>query len=112
MRKSIVRSKSPRSAKWYGPARPRNQRPNDDLVKTTAYFKYTRSRPDRARIKDEWIKRAIDDPINEQIQSDGRVRRWTWVPEEGKFLRVVLMGDEETVHNAFFDRNFKDRSGG
>ena len=30
------------------------------------------------------------------------------VPEEsGKYLRVVLLADGETVHNAFFDRGFK-----
>jgi hypothetical protein len=26
---------------------------------------------------------------------------------EGKVLRVVLLADGETVHNAFFDRGFK-----
>ena len=25
-----------------------------------------------------------------------------------KYLRVVLLEDEETVHNAFFDRGFKE----
>ena len=30
------------------------------------------------------------------------------VPEmEGRYLRVVLLSDGETVHNAFFDRGFK-----
>jgi hypothetical protein len=27
--------------------------------------------------------------------------------EQGKFLRVILLPDGETVHNAFFDRSFK-----
>jgi len=26
----------------------------------------------------------------------------------GKFLRVVVLEDGETVHNAFFDRDFKE----
>jgi len=26
-------------------------------------------------------------------------------------LRVVILDDGETVHNAFFDRNFRDQSG-
>ena len=26
---------------------------------------------------------------------------------EDKFLRVILLADGETVHNAFFDRNFR-----
>jgi hypothetical protein len=76
-------------------------------VKTTAYFKSIRRRPDRVVIQDEWIMRAVRSPIREQIQADGRIRRWAEVPEmEGRFLRVVLLSDGETVHNAFFDRGF------
>jgi hypothetical protein len=41
------------------------------------------------------------------IQQDGRIRRWASIPEAGgKYLRVVLLPDGETVHNAFFDRGF------
>ena len=80
-------------------------------MKTTEYFRYTRSRPDRARIRDEWIQEAVDHPLREEVQSDGRVRRWTFVAAEEKYLRVVLLADHETVHNAFFDRDFTDRSG-
>lgn len=78
-------------------------------MKTTRYFDYTRLRSDRAGIKEEWIVAAIQDPIEVQVQSDGRIRRWTWVEEEGRFLRVVLLPDGETVHNAFFDRRFEQR---
>lgn len=47
-------------------------------------------------------------PIRETVQSDGRIRRWTQVPEVGgRYLRVVLLPDGETVHDAFFDRGFK-----
>lgn len=67
------------------------------------------SRPDRAIIKREWIQRAIEQPVKEVIQADGRIRRWVQIPEmEGKYLRVVLLADGETVHNAFFDRSFKE----
>ena len=59
-------------------------------------------------IQNEWIQRAIESPIREVVQADGRIRRWSAVPEsEGKFLRVVLLADGETVHNAFFDRGFE-----
>ena len=58
-------------------------------------------------IQDDWIERAIQHPIGEHVQADGRIRRWTQVAEmEGRFLRVVLLADGETVHNAFFDRRF------
>jgi hypothetical protein len=77
------------------------------VLKTTAYFRYTRQRPDRARILDEWIIMAIEHPAREEIQADGRIRRWTYVEAEAKYLRVILLPDGETVHNAFFDRDFK-----
>ena len=47
-------------------------------------------------------------PEGEEIQEDGRIRRWTKVSEmEDRYLRVVLLPDGETVHNAFFDRRYK-----
>jgi len=76
-------------------------------VKTTEYFRYTRTRPDRARILEEWIRDAVQRPLREQRQVDGRIRRWTYVPSEAKYLRVIVLADGETVHNAFFDRDFQ-----
>ena len=76
-------------------------------MKTTAYFELIRRRPDRSVIKDEWIERAITSPVHEITQADGRIRRWTRVPEmDNRYLRVILLSDGETVHNAFFDRRF------
>jgi len=74
---------------------------------STTYFRHTRRRPDRALIEDVWIARAIQRPIREEVQSDGRIRRWARIPEfEGRVLRVILLEDGKTVHNAFFDRAF------
>ena len=50
-------------------------------MKTTQYFDYTRKRPDRVLIKDDWIKFVIDNPVKTEVQS---------------------------VPNAFFDRSFKE----
>lgn len=78
-------------------------------MKTTQYFRYTRERPDRAIIQDEWIEHVIQNPLKEEVQSDGRIRRWTRIAEmENRVLRVILLEDGETVHNAFFDRSFKE----
>ena len=78
-------------------------------MKFTQYFQYTRQRPDRAFIQDEWIERVIQNPLRQEIQSDGRIRRWARIAEmENRALRVILLEDGETVHNAFFDRNFKE----
>ena len=77
-------------------------------MKATAYFEAIRRRPDRALIRDEWIERAMRQPIREHVQADGRIRRWVQVPEmKGRYLRVVLLADGETVHNAFFDLGFE-----
>ncbi|HEY5218974.1 MAG TPA: hypothetical protein VIJ16_04150 [Gemmatimonadaceae bacterium] len=76
-------------------------------MKTAAYFRYTRSRPDRARILDDWIEQAVRTPLAEAVQADGRIRRWVYIPTEGRYLRVVLLPDQETIHNAFFDCGFK-----
>jgi hypothetical protein len=77
-------------------------------VKFTNYFVEIRKRADRVAIRDEWIERAINSPVKEAVQADGRIRRWTQVPEmEGRYLRVVLLSDGETLHNAFFDRSFR-----
>jgi hypothetical protein len=78
-------------------------------MKTTQYFRYTRQRPDRAIIKDEWIEQVIQNPLREVTQADGRIRRWARIPEMGnRALRVILLEDGETIHNAFFDRDFKE----
>jgi hypothetical protein len=66
-------------------------------------------RPDRRIIKTEWIELAMPQPDAERMQADGRIRRWKWIPEaDGRWLRVVLFEDGETVHNAFFDRRFRE----
>lgn len=76
-------------------------------MKFTKYFEAMLSRSDRAAIKLEWILRAIEHPEKEVVQQDGRIRRWAAIEEaEGRYLRVVLLPDGETVHNAFFDRRF------
>ena len=78
-------------------------------MKTTRYFDHVRNRPDRRRILDAWLQAGIDSPIAEQVQVDGRIRRWVRIDAaDGRYLRVVLLADGETVHNAFFDRSFKE----
>lgn len=80
-------------------------------MKVTAYFEAIRKRPDRAVIQNEWIDRAIREPIREHVQADGRIRRWVQVPElEGRYLRVVLLSDGETVtmHSSIVDSSHED----
>ena len=78
------------------------------IMKTTQYFDYTKKRSDRAWIKQEWIGFVINNPTKTEIQSDGRIKKWAKIPAEDKYLRVILLEDGETLHNAFFDRSFKE----
>ena len=64
-------------------------------MKTTRYFEeqVLRKRP---YLRREWCERVIAAPL-----------KWERQPElGGRALRVVTLGDGETVHNAFPDRNF------
>jgi hypothetical protein len=80
----------------------------NDRVKVTHYFRAACKRPDRAIIRDEWIQRVVAFPEQEAKQEDGRIRRWARVAEmQNRYLRVILLADGETVHNAFFDRGYK-----
>jgi hypothetical protein len=57
-------------------------------------------------IQDAWIRDAIGNPDKKEIQSDGRIRHWLRIPEmDNRVLRVIVLSDGVTVHNAFFDRN-------
>jgi hypothetical protein len=49
------------------------------------------------------IRRIIDQPDRRQVQRDGRIRHWGFAPSINSHLRVVLLSDGETVHNAFPD---------
>jgi hypothetical protein len=77
-------------------------------MKTTRYFEeqVLRKRP---YIKRSWCNKVLKDYIHKEEQpEDGRIRYWAYIPELGKYLRVVTLDDGETVHNAFPDRNFKE----
>ena len=80
-------------------------------MKTTRYFEeqVLRKRP---YIQRDWCRTVLATPIRREVQLDGRIRFWGKIILAGealpRFLRVVTLEDEETVHNAFFDRNFRE----
>ena len=80
-------------------------------MKTTRNFEeqVLRKRP---YIRREWCESALASPVRCDVQADGRIRFWARVTRTGearpRFLRVVTLEDGETVHNAFFDRNFRE----
>ena len=76
------------------------------MLKTTKYFTEQVLRK-RTYLKLEWCVQVIKNPVKKEIQTDGRIRYWGYVVELDRFLRVVILEDGETIHNAFIDRNFK-----
>lgn len=78
-------------------------------MKTTKYFEFRRTLPDRELILNEWIEEVLKNPSRKKVQDDGRIRLWGKVAQAGdKYLRVVILEDGQTVHNAFFDRSYKE----
>ena len=80
-------------------------------MKTTRYFEeqVLRKRP---YIEPGWCTDVIAKPVHWERQADGRIRFWGRVTRPGeslpRFLRVVTLEDAETIHNAFFDRGFRE----
>jgi hypothetical protein len=81
-----------------------------DELKATRYFteQVLRKRP---YIQADWCLAVVASPIRRGTQGDGRIRFWGQVVDSRdgrtRFLRVVTLEDGETVHNAFFDRDFE-----
>jgi len=75
-------------------------------MKTTNYF-VASVMVRRPYLKEEWIEAVLTNPIRVEVQSNGRIRRWAFIAELDKYLRVVTEPDGETVHNAFPDRGFR-----
>jgi hypothetical protein len=82
-------------------------------MKTTLYFaeQVLRKRP---FIYPSQCAEVVARPLRRLIQEDGRIRHWGWVVDSRdgttRALRVVTLDDGETIHNAFFDRNFRENA--
>ena len=63
--------------------------------------------PKRPYLTDELLDGIIRNPIKKEIQEDNKIKIWGFSSVHNKFVRVILLEDGETVHIAFFDRNFK-----
>jgi len=77
---------------------------------TTRYFaeQVLRKRP---YLTEQMCREVLANPLRETVQEDGRLRVWGRVldPRDGseRILRVVVLEDRQTLHNAFFDRDFE-----
>ncbi|MBV8703092.1 MAG: hypothetical protein JO118_05225 [Acetobacteraceae bacterium] len=80
-------------------------------MKATRYFQeqVLRKRP---YLDTNWFAAILAAPLRRSVQPDGRIRFWGRVmdPRDGaeRVLRVVTLEDGETLHNAFFDRGYRE----
>lgn len=68
----------------------------------------------RPYLERAWCEQALARPLRRDVQENGRIRFWTRVVRPGesrpRALWVVPLEDGLTVHNAFFDRGFREDS--
>lgn len=80
-------------------------------MKVTRYFEIEVLGKKRPYIKMEWCEQVIQNALHREVQPEhNRIRHFGFIDEAQKYLRVVTLEDGETIHNAFFDRDFKPRS--
>lgn len=79
-------------------------------MKTTPYFEeqVLRKRP---YIERSMCLAVIAAPLRREVQENARIRHWGEVVDsrdgKARISRVVTLEDGETIHNAFFDRDFR-----
>ena len=71
----------------------------------TRYFAFD-VMPRRPNLDPIEIRRVIERPERRVVQADGRIRLYGYSVHLESYLRVVLLSDGETVHNAFPDEGF------
>ena len=79
-------------------------------MKTTRYF-VEQVLEKRPYLTPELCEAVASRPLRRERQADGRLRLWGEVTLPGepatRILRVVLLEDGETLHNAFLDWSFR-----
>jgi hypothetical protein len=82
-------------------------------LKTTRYFD-EQVRRKRPYLLMEWFVDFQSKAIKRIVQDDGRIKYWISVQQPGedrtRWLRIICLDDDETLHNAFFDRDFEEPS--
>ncbi len=72
----------------------------------TRYFAFD-VLPRRPELDALEIRRIIEQSEYRRVQADGRIRLYGYAANLACYMRVVLLSDGETVHNAFPDEGFE-----
>ncbi len=75
-------------------------------MKATVHFEAQRI---KRGIETAWVERMLTGIVHKEVQPDGRHRLWGFMPEIGKYVRVVVLEDGETLHTIYPDRDFEKR---
>ncbi len=79
------------------------------MIKSTNYFQQFAAQK-HPEVQREWIEYVLANPVKREVQPNNRLSYWGNITAaEGRVLRVITLEDGETIHNAFFDRNFYKR---
>lgn len=66
--------------------------------------------PKRPYLNEELLSEIINEPIKVEIQENGRQKIWGYSQLYNKYIRVIVLEDNETIHTAFFDRDFERKN--
>ena len=75
-------------------------------MKFSDHFEFYSSKV-RPYLTKDLCERIVENPIKIKKQANGRTRYWGWSDTFNKYIRVVVLEDNETILTAHFDRNFK-----
>ena len=76
-------------------------------MKTTSYFEtaVAKNHPESVTYR-TYVENALTEYEAIHTEPNGNTRRYIYVAERELYLRVVILPDGQTVHNAFFDGNY------
>jgi len=75
-------------------------------MKQTEYFRTIRPIK-HPEVTYEQCLEVVNNPIHRQVERHGRIRLWGRSTKTGRIIRVILLADGQTLHNAFIDSRFE-----
>lgn len=80
--------------------------PPPPFWRTRYYERQVIHKADRSWIISDDVVQALAHSIRTQVQSDGRIPHWAYIPRLKAYIWIVILADGHTVQNVFKDRDF------